>query len=207
MLMNNKRKNHKKIKRTIGIVICHGKTEYLMARYIISNLHLKMEKDARDHGEHSIQITSTMSFLRSGPYKLKESFIKKFLTDGSELDDPDNFKVFIVMDTDDCTEKEKQGFISKEMFKKHWLYPYIVPIYNSKNIDDIFLKAKINTRKISDDEKGTYYTEIFPINSEPLSLNTIQEIELFRDKLNSVNKNHSNLVDLVVYCLDRVEKI
>ena len=104
-------------------------------------------------------------------------------------------------------EKEKQDFISKEMFKKHWLYPYIEPIYNSENIDDVFLEANINTRKISDDEKGTYYTEIFPINSEPLSLNTIQEIETFRDKLKSVNKTSSNLIDLVAYCLDRAEKI
>lgn len=93
------------------------------------------------------------------------------------------------------------------MFKKHWLYPYIEPIYNSENIDDVFLEANINTRKISDDEKGTYYTEIFPINSEPLSLNTIQEIETFRDKLKSVNKTSSNLIDLVAYCLDRAEKI
>lgn len=205
--MNNRKKKYKKLKRTIGIVICHGKTEYLMIRYIISNLHLKMEKDARDHGEHSIQITSIINFLKSGPYKNRKAFIEKFLSDGSELDDPDNFKVFIVMDTDDCTEKEKQDFISKAMFKKHWLYPYIEPIYNSENIDDVFLKSNINTRKISDDEKGTYYTEIFPINSEPLSLNTIQEIETFRDKLKSADKTSSNLIDLVAYCLDRVEKI
>lgn len=205
--MNNRKKKYKKLKRTIGIVICHGKTEYLMIGYIVSNLHLKMEKDARDHGEHSIQITSIINFLKSSPYKNRKAFIEKFLSDGSELDDPDNFKVFIVMDTDDCTEKEKQDFISKEMFKKHWLYPYIEPIYNSENIDDVFLEANINTRKISDDEKGTYYAEIFPINSEPLSLNTIQEIETFRDKLKSVNKTSSNLIDLVAYCLDRAEKI
>lgn len=205
--MNNRKKKYKKLKRTIGIVICHGKTEYLMIRYIVSNLHLKMEKDAHDHGEHSIQITSIINFLKSSPYKNRKTFIEKFLSDGSELNDPDNFKVFIVMDTDDCTEKEKQDFISKEMFKKHWLYPYIEPIYNSENIDDVFLEANINTRKISDDEKGTYYTEIFPINSEPLSLNTIQEIETFRDKLKSVNKTSSNLIDLVAYCLDRAEKI
>ena len=102
--------------------------------------------------------------------------------------------------------KRKQDFISKEMFKNigyiRILSPYIIRKHRR-----CLLEANINTRKISDDEKGTYYTEIFPINSEPLSLNTIQEIETFRDKLKSVNKTSSNLIDLVAYCLDRAEKI
>lgn len=200
-------KKPKELKKTIGLVICHGKTEYLMAKYIISNLHLKMEKDAKDHGEHSIQITSLIRFLNSSHYKSKSAFADKFLSVGTELDDPNNFKVFIIMDTDDCTPKEKQAFISKEMFRKHWLYNYIVPIYNSKNIEEVFQKAKINARKIPNDEKGTYYSEIFPINSNSLSLETINEIKDFQDKLKTVGKESTNLVELIDYCVDRVEKV
>lgn len=77
--MNKRKKKYKKLKRTIGIVICHGKTEYLMIRYIISNLHLKMEKDARDRGEHSIQITSIINFFKKWSLQKQKSFYRKIL--------------------------------------------------------------------------------------------------------------------------------
>ena len=47
------------------------------------------------------------------------------------------------MDTDDCSEDEKRKFINKEMFKGHWAYDYIVPIYNIPELETVLTEAKV----------------------------------------------------------------
>ena len=68
----NKKLNHLK-----AIVICHGESEYHIARHIKSSLRLKLEVDAKDKGKHSIQIKSILSHLSSSPYKSEREFIRK----------------------------------------------------------------------------------------------------------------------------------
>ncbi|WP_205314725.1 hypothetical protein [Ruminiclostridium herbifermentans] len=58
-----------------------------------------------------------------------------------------DFKIFTIMDTDDCTEKEKEDYINKSMFKGHWAYDYIVPIYNNPDLENVLVKAKIPFEK------------------------------------------------------------
>ncbi len=184
-------------------VICHGLSELQIVRYIKSNLHLKLEHFAKDNGHSSIQITSLMSFLNGKPFKnlIKfsdsygiEYYKKKLL----------NFKLFIIMDTDDCTEEQKEKFENKEMFQGHLLYDYIVPIINVPELESVMIKAGIMIKRIKDKDKGDYYFKTFPINNEPLSLNSYLEIETLRDKLKRVK--NTNLDIFLDYCLGLVDK-
>ena len=154
-----------------GVVICHGRSEWQMTRFISSNLHLRIKPYAKDNGAHSIQITSLMSILNSKPFNRQSSFITEYPAE--EIGKGKNrklvnFKLFIIMDTDDCTEQQKEDFLSKKMFQEHWLHDYIVPIANIPSLEDVLVESGIMAKKIHNDEKGDYYARIFPINKKPL---------------------------------------
>lgn len=72
-----------------------------------------------------------------------------------------NFKLFIIMDTDDCDEITRSKYISKELFDGHPLKDYIVPLYNDTNLEDVMIKSGIMVKRIPDAQKGSYYTKIF----------------------------------------------
>ena len=183
-------------------VICHGLSELQIARYIRSNLHLKLETFSRDSGHSSIQITSLMAFLNDRRFcKIKEfsenydvEYSKKKLI---------NFKLFIIMDTDDCTDEQKKLFMNKEMFKEHPLFEYIIPIANIPELESVLVKAGIMVRKIKNEEKGEYYFKTFPINSEPFTIDSFKEIEILRDKLENVE--NTNMDVFLNYCLGIVK--
>ena len=187
---------------TNGVVICHGKTELCLTRHISSKLHLRIKTYARDNGEHSIQITALDSILNRYPFNNINNLTKEYDVESCGKGASKmlrNFRLFIIMDTDDCTDEQRRSFISKDMFKSHWLYDYIVPIYNSPKIENIFTKAKITSRSVKNSEKGTFYQKIFPINSKPLSDDSLLEVETLKDKLKSVKE--TNLNEFLDYCL------
>lgn len=95
---------------TKALVIVHGKSEKQIVKFIKSNLRLKMEIYSDKNGEKAIQITSLKNTLNNKIFKSFNNFIKeyediKLSEDYKSIDD--SFKVFIIMDTDDCTEKQK----------------------------------------------------------------------------------------------------
>lgn len=118
-----------------GIIIADGKSELLLAEHIKSNLHLPIEIYAESNGKTSIQI---------------EKGILK------------NFSLMPIMDLDDTSEDRKQKYISGEMFKNHWLSPYIVPIWNKNNLDDVLLDLNIINKLPNNKEKGKGYRDLFP---------------------------------------------
>ena len=122
----------KKINNVKAIVIVHGKSEKIFVEHITSNLRLNIKIVSRKNGAESIQITSLKDIIYNTVFKDKSSFLRNYSTVNFN-----DFKLFIVMDTDDCNESEIKEYKDKKMFKKHWLYDYIVPIYNSKNLEDI----------------------------------------------------------------------
>lgn len=185
-----------------GVVICHGKSELKMSRFISSNLHLNIKTFARDGGKHSIQITSLDSVLRAKPFNKLSSFLEEYTveTSGKAKDRKlVNFKLFIIMDTDDCTDRQREDYQSKAMFKGHWLYDYIVPVVNIPTLEDVLVESGMMHKKIRDDEKGAYYTKIFPINSKPLSNDTLTEVQTLRQFIEK--SKHTNLNDFIDYCL------
>lgn len=161
------------------MVIVHGKSEYVICKNIKSNLRLSEEIIARDKGKSSIQITGLMGILNDSRFKNIKSFKSAFPKVETDKQTLVNFKLFIIMDTDDCTDSERLSFIDKSMFKSHWLYPYIIPIYNSPNLEQTMKEANIPIRKKSD------YVSLFPTNQGDLDLNKAK-------KLSSVLKSCKN---------------
>lgn len=192
-----------------AVVMCHGKSEYRMVRYIKSNLHICAEPYAKDKGEHSIQITSIMNHLNRYPFDTMKNFLKEYdelkfeISGKGSKKKLQNFKFFIIMDTDDCTQGEKEDYINRNMFKNHWLYDYIVPVYFIDKLESVLPKAGIS-REIKDSEKGSYYEDIFPINKGDVTAGTIDEIKLFKEKVET-QKNFTNLHQMVEYFLNLAE--
>ena len=185
-----------------GVVICHGKSELKMARFISSNLHLNVKTYAKDGGNHSIQITSLNSLLKTRPFNKLSFFVEEYpveTTGKVKNKHLVNFKLFIIMDTDDCTDKQREEFRSKAMFEEHWLYDYIVPIANIPSLEDVLVETGMMSKKLRKEEKGPYYAKIFPINQKPLSNDTLKEVQTLRQFINK--SNHSNLNDFIDYCL------
>ena len=180
-----------------AIVIVHGKSELQMCNFIKNKLRLNnIHIISKDNGKHSIQITSVMKRLNGKDINHLSNFINTYEDDLEIKDNKinDNFKIFIIMDTDDCKEEEKNNFINKNMFKNYWAYKYIVPIYNITNLEDVLMKAKIEIEKKKD------YIKIFPTDKKYIKNDTIQ-IEEFYKKLLKV-KNISNMHEFIKFCLD-----
>lgn len=186
-----------------AVVICHGKSEKQLCDFIKSNLRIRIAVESDKKGEKSIQITSVMNTLNGKKFKTMAGFMrefsdveirkiktKKYLTE--------EFKVFIIMDTDDCTDKQKNDYINKEMFRNHWLYPYIVPIFNSPNLENILEKAKIKFEKKGKERKKEYI-KIFPTDSKYKNNEMIQ-IKDFCENLKKVN--NTNMGEFINFCIE-----
>lgn len=180
------------MKKTIKLeimTIVHGQSEYKLCTSIKSNLRIKHEIIARNKGKSSIQITSIMDVLNGQAFKRNYSDVE--VRNGKLI----NFKLFIIMDVDDCTEEQKKAFYNKSMFKDHWLYDYIVPIYNRPNLEETMRQIGINVQKKSD------YITIFPTNHGDLDMSMAKS---FYDKLASCKC--SNLDEYVSSCIGVAQK-
>ena len=189
-----------------AIVIVHGQSELQMCNFIKNKLRLKIDIISKDKGGHSIQISSIMKRLKGKDINsltnLKNRYKDELEIEDDEIIIDKDFKIFIIMDTDDCKNKEeKNNFINKNMFKNYWAYDYIVPIYNITNLEDVLVKSEVinkNTIKNKRDKKD--YIKIFPTDDKYTKSDTIQ-IEEFYQKLLKV-KNISNMHEFIKFCLD-----
>lgn len=194
----------RELKYLKAVVIVHGKSEKQLAQYVKSKLRLKIEIESDKNGEKSIQITSLDKFINNKKFKSLNSFLRNFEdaelnANGKKLNE--NFKIFIIMDTDDCTEKQKEEFIKKTMFKQHWAYDNIVPIYNSQNLEDVLTKAKIPFEKKGDKRKKEYI-KIFPTDKKYERSDEIQ-IKDLKEKLKNIK--NTNLDEFLEFCLEAAE--
>ena len=187
-------------------VMVHGKSERFLASYIYTNLHLPVIIIDNNRGKSSIQINGLQKIFNSKPYNNLKSFAETYSIEYDKKDNAlKNFKLFIIMDTDDCSEKAREDYISGKMFESSCLKEYIVPIYNSPNLEEVMIKAGIIPKRISDSEKGSYYSKVFPINQDPLTNDTLEQIRLFSDKLSKVKE--TNLLEYVDYCLSLIKQV
>ena len=102
-----------------------------------------------------------------------------------------------IMDLDDTSEDRKQKYISGEMFKNHWLSPYIVPIWNKNNLDEVLLDLKLIDRLPNNKEKGKVYRDLFPTNKGE---SDIQQVKSLMDKFEKSNK--TNMQVFIKKCID-----
>ena len=190
----------RKLNYTKALVIVHGKSEKQICQYIKNKLRLKIEIYSDKNGEKSIQITSLKNTLNNKIFKSYRNFINTF--EDIELIDNKNinkdFKIFIIMDTDDCSEEEKRKFINKEMFKGHWAYDYIVPIYNIPELETVLTDAKVPFTKTGVKRKKEYI-KLFPTDSKYTKTDEVQIKEL----LNKLKKQkNTNLNEFLDFCLN-----
>lgn len=142
------------------LIICHGLSELIFVEDIKSNLRLKLKTYADNNGRKSIQITSLDKLFKTRNFSSLRNFQNAYnirVVGGKIL----NFKVFIMMDFDEeeYTPQIKNDFLTKRMFKSHFLYDYIVPIFSIENFDDIMSLAGF---KIDRKKKRQSYQKIFP---------------------------------------------
>ena len=192
----------RKINYLKAVVIVHGKSELQICQHIKQKLRLNIEIESDKHGEKSIQITSIKNILNNKKFKTQNSFLNNFNI--VELDSKgkkikDNFKIFIIMDTDDCTSEQKEKFINKEMFKEHWAYDYIVPIYNSPELETVLTKAQVKFEKIGVKRKKEYI-KLFPTDSK-YEKNDIVQIEELLNNLISIKD--TNLDEFLKFCIEK----
>lgn len=193
----------RKLNYTKAVVIVHGKSEKQICQYIKNKLRLKMEIYSDKNGEKAIQITSLKNTLNNKIFKSYRNFIKTY--EDIELDHDgksisNNFKIFIIIDTDDCTEIQKRNFMNGEMFKEHWAYNYIVPIYNIPELETVLETANIPFQKTGDKRKKEYI-KLFPTDPKYEKTDEIQIQEL----LNTLKKQkNTNLDEFLDFCLKEV---
>lgn len=185
-----------KINYCKGVVIAHGKSEVLLAEHIKSNLHLPIEIYAESSGKTSIQIDSLMTVLGNNIFKNKRAFKQKYEVE-EENGILKNFSLMPIMDLDDTCEDRKQKYISKEMFKNHWLSSYIIPIWNNSNLDEVLLELKLINKLPNNKEKGKVYRELFPTNRGETDK---QQVENLMKEFKKSSK--TNMEVFVKKCLD-----
>lgn len=189
----------KRINYCKGIIIAHGKSEVLLAQHIRSNLHLPIEIYSQNNGKTSIQIDSLMTILGNNIFKNKNLLKKNYIVEekNKELI---NFSVMPIMDLDDTTEIGRQRYISKEMFKEHWLNPYIIPIWNKENLDKVLLELKLIEKLPNNKQKGKIYRDLFPTNKGETDLEQVKKLEeLFK------KTSKTNMEVLIKNCLDSLQ--
>ncbi len=194
---------HDTLNYTKCAVIVHGKSELALVKYIYTNLHLPVKIIAKDKGRGSIQINGLLEYLNKKQFKTLKAFANEYTVEyDKKANSLKNFKLFIIMDTDDCDEIAKSKYISGELFKAHPLNEYIVPVYNISNLEDVMVKAGIMVNRIPDKQKGSYYTKVFPINTGPLSVDTVNQVRSFAKKIKEINE--TNMLAFVEYCFQQI---
>ncbi len=178
-------------------VICHGESEKVIAKYIRNDLRVPMI--IYPQAKRSVQVTSIMSVLDGAELKTPKSFKRKFDKIEFKKDRPVDLKVFIILDLDDCTPEQAKAFKNKYMFKSHWLYEYIVPIFNSPDMDKIFEKIGY---KVDVNDKVKSYELIFPVNRKG-----IPGVDLEEKLKRLSNIKDTNIDEFFKHCLDRMFKI
>ena len=179
-----------------GIVIAHGKSELLLAEHIKSNLHLPIEIYSESNGKTSIQIDSLMRVLGNNIFKNKRIFNQKYIIE-EEKGILKNFSLMPIMDLDDTSEEKKQKYISGEMFENHWLSPYIVPIWNRSNLDEVLLDLKLIDKLPNNKEKGKVYRDLFPTNKGESDKEQVEDLMRMFEK-----SDRTNMQIFIKKCLD-----
>lgn len=171
-----------------GIIIAHGKSELLLAEYIKSNLHLPIEIYSLKNGKTSIQIDSLITILGNNDFKNKSKLKQKYIIEEKNKKFI-NFFIMPIMDLDDTTEEKIKKYKNGEMFKNHWLSPYIIPIWNDINLDYVLYDLKLISKLPNDKEKGKVYEELFPKNTGQADLEQVNKLLKYFESTEKTNMN------------------
>lgn len=178
------------------MVIVHGKSELHLCNYIKNNLRLMIEVIGDKDGEKSIQINSLTSYLNNSLFSDIRRFVARYPVEQTKGNKIRNFQLFTIMDTDDCTPEQLQAYKDKSIFKKHWLRDYIVPIYNTGNLEDVLKRANWPCP-----DKKKDYCRVFPVKRGE---HDIEQVRMFCESMYRV-RSISNLHLFIQSCIDQHE--
>lgn len=175
------------------ITVVHGQSEFAICSSIGSNLRIKHPCIARDKGKTSIQVGGLRDFFNT------DRRLATYQGFSREFDDvcmikglPNNFRLFPIMDLDDCPKSMQIAYCTNRLFDGHWLSPVITPIFCAPNLEEVMRRIGIPITKKKE------YIQIFPTNHGD-DLNLKSAIE-FANELEK--HNCTNLGVYVNYCID-----
>lgn len=187
---------------TAAIVIAHGQSEELIARHVKSCLKLNMLIHTRCT---SIQVNGLLHELETNfkniPQLKKHQSIELDIRKNKIIND---FKIFTIMDTDDCSNDEvRKSYIDGSMFQRYALKEHVVPIYTSPKLENVFFECKLIPKIFKDKEKIKGYQKLFDIPKIPYGETKSEEMKKFSQQLTkSQNTNFELFLD---YCIEQAE--
>lgn len=202
-----------------AVVIVHGQSENLFAKYITSKLKFggKVEYYGRGNRKFNIQFTYLRTLLDSKHFKSMNEFVDHYgkdrfnITGRGKNKKLNGFRLYIVMDTDECLNDPslvplKDSYLDKSMFIGHWLYDYIVPIYSIHDLEDVMVDIKLMDKKITDGEKIDWYEKKMPkiLKQKTGTENPRVNIEYLRDACKKSRKTNQD--DFIDYCLSNIKQ-
>lgn len=182
--------------------VAHGASELILCESIKSNLRLPMQIEAEQKGRSSIQVYGLKKRLSSGNFSSTKSIfdfcngrveIKK-----SKIVSP--FKIFPIMDLDDCSTEIAEMYKNGCMFDGLQLKEYIVPIYNSPNLDDVIKRLGFD---FDPEHKRKSYEKVFPGISGDINA-AVELYEMFRKE--NVKNGNTNMHIFIEACLETMDK-
>lgn len=185
-----------------AIVVVHGESEGIIAKHIKSSLRLNMQIHK---GTTSIQINGLLKELN----KYFKDINQLSQTPQYSLDIKDdtikNFKLFTLMDTDDCTEETKNKYIDGSLFSKYALKDYIVPIYFDPDLEHVLFNSNLIPKIYNDSEKVREYGKLFPVSSVPIGQAQLP-MDNMKKTFSQLEKNKKTNLELFIeYCIEQAE--
>ncbi|KRK78988.1 hypothetical protein [Companilactobacillus nodensis] len=122
---------------TCAVVIVHGQSEYAMINSIKSKLRLNIQIFARNKGKSSIQIDGLPAIFDNSIFRSRKALLKEYATIECNKKKLIDFKIFTVMDVDDCKDGSvRNNYINGNIsgLGDSDLKEYVQPIYCLENL-------------------------------------------------------------------------
>lgn len=188
---------------TRALIMPIGKSSKKICQYIIQNLRLSIEIKEDINVSKGTNFDIIINILNDNEHKTLNAFYNTYKGIDIEGTGEDRkikkFKIFIVLDLEQCSEVEKQEYLDKTIFKSHWAYEYIVPIFNDKNLEDALKECNVSYEKKEFKDKKMNYVKVFPIVNKFRQKKTERtEVEEFRNLIK--DSKRTNLKKMLDYC-------
>lgn len=185
-----------------AIVIVHGESENIIAKHIQSSLRLNMHIHK---GTTSIQINGLLKELNSHFKDIHQLEQNRQYSLDIEDGIIKNFKIFTLMDTDDCTEETKNKYINGSLFSKYALKDYVVPIYSDPDLEHALFQSELIPKIYNDSEKVKEYGKLFPVSSVPIGQAQMPMDNMKKTFSQLEGNKKTNLELFIKYCIEQAE--
>ncbi|MBE6524744.1 MAG: hypothetical protein E7Z65_07770 [Thermoplasmata archaeon] len=102
------------------IVICHGKSEVILAKWLQSRTRVRINVDSNNGGERSVMINSLNQFLDENGYRNSSSLKRRFPNiEYKNRIGLKDLRIFTLMDVD-VDGKLVHDYLNRDMFSLTW---------------------------------------------------------------------------------------